>query len=66
MAICACYLWEIELNVGLDMLFDNMRDCGGMQEKSGEVIIMRVYAITNDEIVEFATGITLVNKSCCS
>lgn len=49
------------VKIGIDVSFD-MQGCGGMREKSGEVIIMRVYAITNDEIVEFATGITLVKK----
>jgi hypothetical protein len=44
------------------MSFDNMQDCGGIQEKSGEVIIMIFYAVTNDEIVEFAMDITLDKK----
>lgn len=48
------------VKIGLDVSFE-MQGCGGMREKSGEVI-MRVYAITNDEMLEFATGITLVKK----
>jgi hypothetical protein len=32
-----CYSWEMALNVGLDVSFDNMLDCRVMREKADEV-----------------------------
>jgi hypothetical protein len=47
--ICACYSWEIALDVGLDASFDNTQDCKGIQEKAGEINNMKAY-MTNHEI----------------
>jgi hypothetical protein len=44
------YSWEIALNVGLDVSFDNMQDWKGIREKAGEVNSTEVY-ITNDGLL---------------
>jgi hypothetical protein len=31
MSICACYSLEMALNIDLDVSFDNMQDCEGIQ-----------------------------------
>jgi hypothetical protein len=43
-AICACYSWNMELNVGLEASFDYMYDWKGIREKAVEV---RVNSATN-------------------
>jgi hypothetical protein len=46
--ICACCLWEMVLNVGLEVSFGNMQESKGIREKAREVNIMKAY-ITNSE-----------------
>lgn len=48
LTVCACYSWEMSLNVSLDASFDNVQDCKGIQENAGQVNDMKVY-VTNDE-----------------
>jgi hypothetical protein len=43
----AGYLWEMAVNIGLDMSFDNMWDWKGIREKATEVNSTEAY-ITND------------------
>jgi hypothetical protein len=37
--ICGCYLWEMALNVGLEVSFAIMLDWETIPEKAGEVTI---------------------------
>jgi hypothetical protein len=50
LTICACYLWKMGLNIGLDVLFDNMCVWKGIREKTAEVNSTKFY-ITNEEIL---------------
>jgi hypothetical protein len=45
LTICSSYVWEMALNVGLAVSFDNMYDWNGIWEEAGKVKLMR---ITND------------------
>jgi hypothetical protein len=45
--ICACYSWEMVLNIGLDASFDNIQDRKGIREKEEKVNSTKDY-ITND------------------
>jgi hypothetical protein len=45
--ICACYSWEMALNVGLDTSFVNTQDWKGIRKKAGEVNSTTTY-VTND------------------
>jgi hypothetical protein len=45
--ICACYSWQIELNIGLDVSFDNEQNWKGTWEKEREVNGKEVY-VTSD------------------
>jgi hypothetical protein len=44
LTICACYLWEIVLNVGLDVSFDNIENCKAVYEKAREVNDTKAYS----------------------
>jgi hypothetical protein len=52
LAICACYSWEIAINIGLDASFIDMQGSKGLWEKVGEINGMKVYLL-NDEIFLF-------------
>jgi hypothetical protein len=47
--ICVCCSWEMILNVGFGVSFDNMWDSKGIREKEVEVDSMKAH-ITNNEI----------------
>jgi hypothetical protein len=36
LTICSCYLWEIVLNIGLDVSFDNRDNCKTIGERAGD------------------------------
>jgi hypothetical protein len=55
MTISACYSWEMALNVGRDISFDNMWEWKGIRDKAGEVNSTRLP-------VDFSVGVTLVSK----
>jgi hypothetical protein len=46
--ICACYSWEMALNVGLEVSFDNMKDWKGIRQKYKEVYSTKSWT-TSDE-----------------
>jgi hypothetical protein len=46
--ICACYWWQMALEFGLGVSFDNIYKWKGIREKSGEVNSTKAY-ITSDE-----------------
>jgi hypothetical protein len=35
--VYTCYPWEMALNIGLDVSFDNISDWNGIPQKAGEV-----------------------------
>jgi hypothetical protein len=43
--LCVCCPWEIELNVGLDVSFDNMKDWKRIRDKAEEVKSTEAYSI---------------------
>jgi hypothetical protein len=57
--ICACYSWEMSLNVSLDISFDNMWGWNGIQKKAGEVTSSK--SCTSDE-----TSLRFLNSSYTS
>jgi hypothetical protein len=60
LTICACYLWEMTLNLCLRVSFDNMQDWKGIREKAKKVSNTKAY-ITNDKNSRWiVTGVTLV------
>jgi hypothetical protein len=38
LSIFSCYSWEMEVNFGFDVSFDNAKDWRGIRQKSGELI----------------------------
>jgi hypothetical protein len=42
LSICACYSWEMALNVGLDVSFDNMYDCKLILERGGKLMVRKL------------------------
>jgi hypothetical protein len=48
LTVCACYLWEMTLNVGLDALFDNIYDWKAIREKKGEVNSTKACTVNDD------------------
>jgi hypothetical protein len=44
---CACYSWEMALNVGLDVPFDNMQNWKEIQEQAREIKNAKAYITTD-------------------
>jgi hypothetical protein len=46
--VCAYYLWEVALNVGIDVLFSHMYVGKGIRDKEGKVSGMKDYVTKDD------------------
>jgi hypothetical protein len=42
LTICACYTWDVALNVGLNESFGNKYDSKGIQENVGNLIVRKL------------------------